>query len=252
MQQQNKIIVKIAFIILLGLITPVSAQLQGGIIGRSLLAKPSSVVSGGAVTVDQLQSASVDTSIGVTSFNYNNQTITGGLTNPALVVILTQSNTSPVTGLTLIWDAGGTNQSMTLLAHQPLGIAETYIFGLLNPTSGNKTLAVSWTNASQFIIGSISLSHVSAFANPTSNTGTSTTATNNTVTSQINDLVINGWSTPQVFTTVYSGTAIYTNNGGNAWDGASSYDPGATSVTPTAGINVSSAWIAVSIDAVHD
>ncbi|MBZ5616228.1 MAG: hypothetical protein LAO23_19645 [Acidobacteriia bacterium] len=219
-------------------------------IGWRHVLMPPNAAAGGAVTLDQIQSAS-QTFTGVTSFSFNNQTITAGLTNPALVVFLAQTNNTVVTGLTVTWDSGGTNQAMTQLAHLQLGIADGYLFGLLNPTAGNKTLAASWTTASQFIVGSMSVSHASAFQNPTTNNGTSALETV-TIASQANDMVATVFASTQNQTGGFNGTQVFLNNGGNIWTCAGSRNPGAASVTATANISVSAAWLAVAIDIVHD
>src|SRR5882757_895390 len=89
----------------------------------------------------------------ITSFNSTAITVGTG-SNRALVCVVTVnvfSATQP-TGLTAVWDSGSTNQSMSLIAsgtdqNTNGNNNKVYIFGLRNPTSGNKTLAFSWTNS---------------------------------------------------------------------------------------------------------
>lgn len=205
---------------------------------------------GGAVTVDRL-SATAPQSPSGTSYNFTGQTITAGLINPALVVFVCQCTGIAVTGLTLTWDSGGTNQALTQLGTLGFGGNQGYIFGLLNPVAGNKTLALSWAGTSQLIVGSFSVSHAAAFRNANTASGTSTTAAV-TVVSQANDLVSSVFATSQFFTGVFSGTQIYVQSGGATWNASASYDPGSASVTATSGINVSGSWLAVGVDIVHD
>lgn len=92
------------------------------------------------------------TSTKVTSFNYTGITVGTG-SNRALIFVVTIGDdvTAAPTGITATWDSGGSNQAMTLIISQadpstPANGNQVFIFGLRNPTSGNKTLALSWTN----------------------------------------------------------------------------------------------------------
>lgn len=228
-----------------------AAQAHSQFIGEGVWRTP---VSGGVVQVDQAASAAVLCASG-TSCNFANQTITGALSNSALVVVITQSTTTNLTGMTVTWDSGGTNQSMTQVC-QSAGVNDgVWIFGLLNPTSGNKTLALSWTNTGQPFVDSISLKGVNqtniatAFQHSVSNSGAATSATV-TVTSQANDLVVNDWSSQGNFSGVYSGTEIYHSNAGVNWDAASSYDLGAGTVNASA-TTTNATFRACGIDVVH-
>lgn len=87
------------------------------------------------------------TASGVTSHNYTNITV-AALSDTALVCVA--SFTSNVTGVTANWDSTGTPQAMAQLKVQQEQSNNrwTYIFGLLAPTTGNKTLAWAWTTSS--------------------------------------------------------------------------------------------------------
>lgn len=222
-----------------------SAGFCGGVAG---------VVSS-VVALDQTASAAVLSASG-TNLNFTNQTITGGLSNSALVVVITQTTSTNLTGMTLHWDSAGTNQLMAQVSNDTLANAQTWVFGLLAPTSGNKTLALSWTGTGQVLVSSLSLKGVNqtnnatAFQHATNATGSSITPIV-VVTSQVNDLVVSAWASTGIFTGVFSGTAIYSNNGGSAWDGAGSYDVGSASVMATA-TTTSNTWLGASIDVVHN
>lgn len=221
---------------------------------QSRAALDASSGGGAVVTVDQVASAAVQSGSG-TSLNFNNQTITGALSNSALVVFITQTTTTNLTGMTVTWDSGGTNQSMTQVSTFVGVNGQVWIFARLAPTSGNKTLALSWTGTGQVFVSSFSLSGVNqtniatAFANAASATGA--TSPSIAVTSQANDLVASAWSSLGNFSGTFSGTGIYSNNGGAVWDSAASYDPGAGSVTATAATSTNS-WLGASIDIVHN
>lgn len=86
----------------------------------------------------------------VSTINLTTLTVGSG-TNRALVAGIIISSTSAPTSVTAVWDSGGTNQSMTQIGTGTSTTTSTmqyiFLFGLLAPTSGNKTLAFSWTNA---------------------------------------------------------------------------------------------------------
>jgi len=82
-----------------------------------------------------------------TSFDYTGITVGTGSNRCLLLYI---QFTVAVTGISANWDSAGTNQAMTQLQFQNYGGSNTtndYSFYLLNPTSGNKNLHVSWTTA---------------------------------------------------------------------------------------------------------
>jgi len=107
----------------------------------------SPVLAGRAVAAVSLNAAGTEqTGSSVTSLNYTNITVASG-SNRALV--LACSFQAIVSSVTATWDSGGTNQSMTLVKSQNNSTngRVTYLFGLLAPTTGNLTLAVSWTTS---------------------------------------------------------------------------------------------------------
>jgi hypothetical protein len=78
---------------------------------------------------------------------YTGHTVGAG-SNAALIVVIFQDNTSgALSSLTANWDSTGTNQSMTLIgsgnANQTF-----YVFGLVAPTQGNKTLSINTSSGS--------------------------------------------------------------------------------------------------------
>lgn len=207
------------------------------------------------VVVDQVASASVLSASG-TTLNFTNQSITAGLNDPALVVFVTQSTNVNVSGMTAVWDSGGTNQSMTQVSTLATANGQVWIFARLAPTSGNSlTLALSWTGTGQVFVSSFSLKNVlqtsvaTAFLHATNGSGGTTPSI--AVTSQANDLVASVWASLGTFSGTFSGTPVYSNNAGITWDGAASYDTGTASVTATAGAT-STNWLGASIDVVHD
>ena len=138
--------------------------------------------------------------LGATTVNYTGITV-GSVTHGALVLAV-EFNLKLVSAITAVWDAGGTNQSMTEIGHQassatPYGLV--YLFGLVAPTAGNKTLTMSWTTNSEFGMNAISFGNVdqtgggTSFANVVTAdlTGTIPTVI---VTSNSNDAVVGVFS----------------------------------------------------------
>ncbi len=83
------------------------------------------------------------------SITDNSLTIGSG-SNRALVYAIGfgWSTYSQPTGISVTWDSGGTNQSLSLLVQNvdSTGKRLTQIWGIKAPTSGNKTLSVSWAS----------------------------------------------------------------------------------------------------------
>jgi hypothetical protein len=103
-----------------------------------------------AVTLDSCSTGGVGSGGSGTSITNINQTVGAGLTNGILTVFLVVgSNSTPPTGMTAVWDNGGTNQSMTAVPGSPAinGNESIFAFSLLNPTSGNKNLTLTWTGS---------------------------------------------------------------------------------------------------------
>src|ERR1700674_83973 len=94
----------------------------------------------GQVARDACASAAQNNVSG-TSFTSTQFTV-GSASNRALVV--TVAFAGATSAQTATWDSGGTNQAMSV--HSTNG-GLTVIFTLVAPTSGNKTLSVSWTTA---------------------------------------------------------------------------------------------------------
>lgn len=120
-------------------------------------------------------------------------------------------------GVSAVWDSGGTNQSMNLLdtVGSTLGtLGFVAVYGLLNPTSGNKTFKISgWSGTENLCVLGASFTAVSAVGNNTAqtrNTTSNTATANNACTSTAIDAVF-GFATSQTDTTTWtsiSGTTI--------------------------------------------
>lgn len=148
-----------------------------------------------AVAVDAVSSAETQ-SASVTTATHTNLTIGASLSNGALIVGAGWD--TKITAPNMHWDSTGTNQSMTLLGTiiNTAGVEGTVaLFGLRNPTSGNKTLSTSWTTASIVCLFGISFTGVdqtsdaAAFMHFNSATGNSA-APSVTITSATGNIIV--------------------------------------------------------------
>lgn len=128
-----------------------------------------------------------------TSATYTGITVGSGANRALVVAIVWGTGTGDPTGRSVTWDSGGTNQAMTEIVFRGTGgNTSVGIYGLVAPTSGNKTLAVSWTVSNESFIGAISFTGVDQTGGATSfpNSATSGTVATLTITSSANDYVV--------------------------------------------------------------
>lgn len=149
----------------------------------------------------------------------------GSGSNRALVCAITWSTNNP-TAKSLTWDTGGTNQAMTVITNAgATNTVRVEIWGLVAPTSGLKSLLVSWTNNADMTVDCASWTGVdqtggvTSFPHGTGSTGSSTapavtvtSASGNAVMDSV--AVINTLSAPTQ-TQVYL-TAANTQDGGSS------------------------------------
>jgi hypothetical protein len=206
----------------------------------------------GTVAVDSI--GTVGTCTGVTSFNYTGLTISGGLSNSALTVEL-EFAASNITGLAMTWNGVALSQITT--TNNASG-GRIDLWGLVNPASGNQTLAVSWTTSTNCTVVGVSWSGVnqtggtSTFANATTASGSSTTSSV-TVTSATGDAVIamhevvgvgNSFSSVSN-NSIFTATPAQRACAGN-WKAATGSD------TLTGTIASSNAWVSIGADIKHN
>jgi hypothetical protein len=101
----------------------------------------------------------------VTALTANGLTIAAGA-NTSLVVPVVWSNGGTVpTGVTVNWDNGGAPQAMTLAGsiQSPGGGPHAAIYYLQNPTTGNRTLQLNWTNVADCVAGAIAFDNVGSY-----------------------------------------------------------------------------------------
>src|SRR5260221_11030969 len=102
-----------------------------------------------AVAFDAKSTSSVFVGPGVTSFTDGSVTV-GNAANRVLVynVNFGWSTFSQPTNISVVWDAAGVNQPLSLIVQSFNNAANslTQLWGLIAPVSGNKILTCSWTN----------------------------------------------------------------------------------------------------------
>lgn len=186
----------------------------------------------------------------------NGITVLAG-TNTALIVVLQRAHaTNDVTaGIALTWDTAGgspTNQAMTLLATISAGVTTVaQIWGLRNPTVGNKTLHVAWTNvASDNFIAAIAFDHVNVGVNDATafpHTATANSVGSISVTTTAGNMVVGSIDNQGPAATLL-GNQIYRDvTNGSLHNAAGDYIL-ATSGTATVGVSSGSANNIVGVD----
>lgn len=189
-----------------------------------------------------------------TTITNANLTVGSG-SNRALVALLAFGAVTLPTGITVTWDSGGTNQAMTQITNATAASSagSTVLFGLLNPTSGTKTLSASWTGASEVTLASVSFTLVDqtsiavAFPHGNGATGSSTTPSV-TITSATGNMTVASFQTNLGNINSTNGNNIFIDNNGTICDSAGNYITGAASVNLTASISLSGTWIAAGTD----
>jgi hypothetical protein len=159
-----------------------------------------------------------------------------------------ESNNNSFPSLALVWDSGGTNQAMTLIGNVSItaGTGNVWLYGLVNPTPGLKTLTATWATTSNTSLldaisftGTVNSSVAAAFANFASATPTGTTGTL-TVNGAAGNIQIAGAAQPSfVFTglTATGSTQVFIDSTHVAGIGARA--PSASSLVWTASVGTS-------------
>lgn len=189
-----------------------------------------------------------------TSSSYTGITVGTGANRGLLVILNTQSGTTP-TGVTATWDSGGTNQAMTQVATQASTLDSGFIkiFGLVAPTSGNKTCLVSWTGSANFVVSAISFTGVnqisvgSAFPNTHNASGTTTTSSSNTVNSATGDFCIEVIGVP-AFPVTAGGTQWFTDSNTPTYNIFGQYVSASAGSTALTNTFASNSWYSVALD----
>lgn len=137
--------------------------------------------------------------------------------------------TNAISAAAMTWDSGGTNQSLTLITNNGGGSSgAVWLFKLIAPTSGTKTMSVSWTGSTALDIAAAVFDGAdqSTCINATDTTGTNTAPPATlTVTSTSTGATLCAISNITSISAITGGTTIYLDSG----VGAAGYILGGTS-----------------------
>jgi hypothetical protein len=183
----------------------------------------------------------------VTSATYTGITVGSGIHRALVVSLNFGYNTgTPPSAVSVTWDSGGTNQAMTQIVSGNNGSnGEAQLWGLVAPTSGNKTLAVSWTGNAEVFIVAESYTQVDQTGGATTFPHSAVTSVNMvnpkiTITSAVDRGVFGAMLAGSGIGTLL-GTQIYKDNGSGAFIvSAASYKAGSATVDVgwTGGANI--------------
>lgn len=215
-----------------------------------------------AVAWNANSSAATDSGIGAASPQTNTTMTVGSGSSRALLCLVAWDKTFATPGtITVNWDSTGTNQAMTLIGsgNTSTNTCSVQFYGLIAPTSGNKTFRVAWTVGTAEVVtwcsdftGVNQTSVANAFTLATNANGTSTTPSI-TITSNANDLTVDGGNESTTSapgsptkTQIFSLSAL---GSSNPW---SSRAAGAASNVHTWTLGASAAWVEIGVDIVAD
>ncbi len=205
---------------------------------------PSSGSNGGgssSVALDAKSATPLESASGATSLS-GTPIIIGTGTDRALVVSFSWAGCTPLpTNVAITWDAGGANQAMTLIESRS-DISDpgmTQLWGLVNPGSGAKKLAATWTNGCSTgsadmgalsVTGANQAGGTATFANGIGTTGSAATWSQS-VTSASGDMAVTGVGSVATVPTPVTETPWFSYQGVNAENAGASYGAGASTVT---------------------
>lgn len=204
-----------------------------------------------AVTVNANATADVHNDP-VTTLDLTTLTIGAGSDTALVAEIGIDGGTPTISSVT--WDQGGTNQAMTLITSITNGtLARSYLYGLVNPTAGNKTLRVVISAGSEIFLNATAFNGVNQTGGATSfahaNTATGASGVPSvTITSAVGNMTIDCVMAPDLLQTPTQ-TQNFAQNGGAGSSAASSRASGAASVTH-AWASVGVAWASCGCDIV--
>lgn len=171
--------------------------------------------------------------------------------NRALIVAVTLQPAA--TSVAVHWDSTGTNQVMTLIGTvtDTASVCTVRLYGLVAPTSGNKTLSATWTGTSDVTLAAICFTGVNQTGSTTSfahfNSAHAGTAPSLTVTSATGDYVVGALANSSGSFSTVGNTSWYLDNVPNFFSAAGNYATGAGTVTLTATPAVTYAYAGVDV-----
>lgn len=210
-----------------------------------------------AVTVDATATSAVTTA-GATTLTNSNLTVGAGAT--ALLAWLSHDQIAiPVDTISAInWDDSGTPQAMTQLLDisSPNTNLRVRLFGLVNPTSGNKALKVTWVNSDPAVLdcisfnGTINSTVAAAFLHAATNSAL-TGSPSLSITSAVGNIVVGSVAEANAVTslTATGSTSVFNFTSATPYGFVGAYAPGAATVAWT-GAPSSVEWCIGGVDVV--
>jgi hypothetical protein len=207
-----------------------------------------------AVTFDAVGTGK-DPGAGVASPQTLTTLTVGALTNRAIVAQIAWVTTPPA-GLTVKWDSAGTPQSLTqIISHAGVNGQTVQLWGLVAPTSGNKTLQIAWTSGTtELMYNAASWSGVdqtggaTSFPNSTFATGNNANATVGVTSATGNAVMsVTAAGTLQAINSVSATQTMLLHGIGNL-EGGGSRAAGAATVTVTGTYAGTDQWVIIGTD----
>lgn len=181
---------------------------------------------------------------GALTLSITGPTITAVGSNVALIAQIAWSGTTFPTVVTVDWDHAGTNQTLTLVPNTSVvensaGGVCSALYYRIAPTSGQKTLRVTWTDQNRdCTMQGVSFTGVdqtggaTSFPNGVTTAGTAANPSLS-ITSATGHMITSVFASFNAFSGI-TGTQTFQNNGSNNVNGTGNYDSGAATVTSTA------------------
>lgn len=186
---------------------------------------------GSSVVVDAIDTTENANNSGTSS--YSGLTIGSG-SNRALVAVLLfgGGNAGAASSISVTWNGVSLSQIIGPVSNGTVG--DIYIYGMVNPASGNHNLVVTWAGSSVGLwtslisfTGANQTGGTTTFANAVSNTGSGSVPTIN-ATNGANQVAVAGFMSAANFTTTGAGTtSLGFNNVMSNWGTAANYSTGA-------------------------
>lgn len=210
----------------------------------------------GAVTFDAVGTGKDTGASGVVTSSFTTLTVGSG-SERALIAQVCWTGV-PTNINNVGWDTAGTRQAMTLISSGTSASSghTCAIYGLVAPTSGNKTWNATWTGSQECITQLVSWTSVdqtggtTSFIRAPNGTGNSNTATV-TVPSAVGNATVSAISAGAVATlNSVSATSTFLINGAGSIEGGGSRAAGSASNAMTGAYSTTDQWIAVGVNIV--
>jgi hypothetical protein len=165
--------------------------------------------------------------------SYTNITVGASANGLVAVVVLANNSSVAITGGTAVWDSGGSNQSMSLIAEETRNVGalelDTLVFGLRAPVSGNKTLKIHWgTGTNECFMSAMSFTGVNQVSDAAAFPNNAITIAGNVAVTSNTGHYVSGGGQANTIGTITGTTIFSDSSSGSFINAAANYDVGAT------------------------